>query len=679
MSHMEFAILGPTAPSRADQTVMIGRDQLLAELTEAVATNRLVTLVGPAGVGKTTLATALATAGGVRVELAAGDVRLELAPGDVRLVELAAVVPGADLAAVVIDALGLRSESLVHALAGRELLLVLDGCEHLADAVGRLAGELLDGCPRLRILTTSREALGVPGETVFAVPGLAQEDAVRLFVERAHVADPAVQLDVPAIERICALVDGLPLAIELMAARVDSVALADMPLVSLRWVIAWSWGLLPPVERVIATRLTIFTGGATAESVAAVLDLPQPVTARLLATLTQRSLLTLTNGRYRMPETIRAYAAEQLTPAETDDLHARQAAYLLRLVHQADPHLRGPEQLHWATLLHQESNNLRAAINWTTKHDHRLALELIAGLSTYWWMHGLQREAARAATALLAVLGEMVPDGLAEEYLLAVLHAASSGRVDGIEQARTIVEELDEPFSHPITVLVWSLVLGPFEPPEYVSEVLARNELSTDPWTLAALQLCAGYPGLTGAAASEQTALTQFQLIGDRWGSSLALNALAERAAWSDQLDLSAELIGQALSIADDLGSHEEAALLLCRRGDLHLRLGKLHAASDDYGQALVLAERIGLPDSSAAARIGLARTARYDGNLPKAEELALQAVADSTTGWVGADLAATEALSELAAIEAAARPRGLPQSKGSTPSPGPEWAQQTQ
>ncbi|NEA35496.1 hypothetical protein [Streptomyces sp. SID13031] len=428
----------------------------------------------------------------------------------------------------------------------------------------------------------------------------------------------------------------------------------------LRKVIAWSWNQLPPVERVIAARLAGFSGGATAESVAAVLDLPRPIAARLLDALTERSLLTLSSGRYRMPETIRAYAGEQLTSAEADDLRARHAAYLLKLVQQADQHLRGPDQLHWATLLRRESDNLHAAISWATDHDQRLALNLVAGLSTYWWMHGLRGEAASAARGLLAVLGPVVPDGLAEEYLLAVLHTASSGRAEGIAEARVIVEELDETFRHPVTVLLWSVVLGPFVPPELVSEVLDRNELSTDPWTLAALQLCATYPGLTeaqaaGSDANLQSALAQFQLVGDRWGSSLALNALAEAAASSGRLERSAELIGQALSIADELGSDEEAALLLCRRGDLRLRLRKVHPASEDYRQALVRAKRAGVPYASAAARIGLAKSARYGGDLAKAQELALLALAHCPEDWDEAELAMTEALAELAAIAAAA------------------------
>jgi tetratricopeptide (TPR) repeat protein len=199
-------------------------------------------------------------------------------------------------------------------------------------------------------------------------------------------------------------------------------------------------------------------------------------------------------------------------------------------------------------------------------------------------------------------------------------------------------------------------VLGPYVPSGLVTEVLARNELTNDPWTLAALQICAGYPGLSGvdavdSAAIIQNALARFQMLGDRWGASLALSALAELAAWSDRLELSSELLGQALSIAAELDSDEEAALLLCRRADLQLHLGNLGAASDDYGQALLLAERAGLPDSAAAARIGLARSARYDGNFDTARKLAQAALSGCPAGWVGADLARTEILSELAAI----------------------------
>ncbi|WBQ05000.1 hypothetical protein [Kribbella sp. CA-293567] len=339
---------------------------------------------------------------------------------------------------------------------------------------------------------------------------------------------------------------------------------------------------------------------------------------------------------------------------------AQRATDLLALVEQADRQLRGPEQLHWATVLRRETDSLRAAVDWATRHDQPLALNLVAGLSTYWCMHGLRDEAAQAAGQLLGVLGAEVPDGLGEEYLLAVLHAAGSARADQVERAQLVVKETGEPFRRPVTTLLWSSVLGPFTSPELVADVLARNELSTDPWTLATLQLCTAYPGLTGAPptgseTSLQAALARFERLGDRWGSSLALNALADAAAWSGQYERSVELATRALPLADELGWDEEAAALLIRRADLRVRLRDLSAASDDYRHALVRANRAGLSDMSAAARLGLARSARYSGDLAKAQELALVALSRCPEGWDDSDLAMTEALGELASIAAAA------------------------
>ncbi|MFI5710766.1 hypothetical protein [Kribbella sp. NPDC051620] len=400
---------------------------------------------------------------------------------------------------------------------------------------------------------------------------------------------------------------------------------------------------MPPVERVVAARLGVFSGGLTAASVAAVLELPLQTTSCLLDALTERSLLRVSDGRYEVLDSIHAYAEGRVSSTEADDLRARHAAYLLDLVRRADAQLRGPDQLRWATSIRQESDNLHRAIEWATKHDQRLALELIAALSTYWSMQGLRDEAGQAAHGLLGVLGPVVPDGLAEEYLLAVLHATGSGVPDGVDQARVIVEDLVEPFRYPVTVLLWSTVLGPFAPPEMVVEVLARQELSTDPWTLAAVRLCG-----TGAEA----ALVQFQVVGDRWGSLLALDELA---ASTTDFKRVVELTSQALLLADELGVDEQAASLLCRRGDLRLRMRELHAAADDYRRTLVRAKRAGRPDLSAAARIGLAKAARYAGDLAKAQELALVALSRCPDDWDEADLAMTEALAELAAIAAAA------------------------
>jgi len=340
-----------------------------------------------------------------------------------------------------------------------------------------------------------------------------------------------------------------------------------------------------------------------------------------------------------------------------EDLRARRAMHLLELVGRADPHLRGPDQLRWATLLRAEAGTVGPAIAWSAEHDPAVGLRLVAGLSTYWWMHGHRYDAARAARELLTAAGPQVPEGLSEEYLLAVLLAAGCvgdfELAEHLEQAELVVDGLDGLFRHPVTVLLWAVVLGPFLPPGRVADVLARNSSSEDPWTLAAVQLCTGSSRLTGvdpqrAEKAVQAALAQFRLLGDRWGVSLALSALAELAAWSGQLGLCMELTGQALAFTEELGADEDSALLLCRRAELHLRHGDLRAARPDYQCALQLA---GTPDTAAAARLGLARAARYAGDLPAAREFALAALEGCTAGG---ELAREEALAELTAIATA-------------------------
>lgn len=334
-----------------------------------------------------------------------------------------------------------------------------------------------------------------------------------------------------------------------------------------------------------------------------------------------------------------------------EDLRARRAVHLLELVRRADPYLRGPDQLRWATVLRAEAGTFGPALSWSAEHDPAVGLRLVAGLSTYWWMHGLRVDAARYAGDLLAAIGPQVPEGLSEEYLVAVLLAG--GEAEHLQQAELVVEGLGGVFQHPMTVLLWAVVFGPYQPPGRVAEVLAANAAGGDPWTLAAVQLCTGSPRLTAAEPEHaekavEAALTEFRLLGDRWGVSMALTALAELVAWSGQLGLCMELTGQALKATEELGADEDSALLLCRRADLSLRHGDLRSARPDYQYALQLA---GTPDTAVAARLGLAKAARYAGDLPAAREFALAALA----GTCETDqLAREEILAELDAIAVA-------------------------
>ncbi|WP_460664741.1 hypothetical protein [Kribbella swartbergensis] len=287
-----------------------------------------------------------------------------------------------------------------------------------------------------------------------------------------------------------------------------------------------------------------------------------------------------------------------------------------------------------------------SAIERACEKDPRTALRLVAKYSTYWWSHGLQDEAAAAAERVLSMVGRSVPVGLDEEYLLAVLHSASSAEQEQLELAQQIVLATTGPFRYSVTVLLWSLVFGPFESPSVVEDVLTRNETG-DAWARAAVELCRGYPGLTNlppgeAAQALRTALGRFRMLDDAWGMFLALTALQQTV--DDPLDLTTE----ALALAERLGLEEETGLLLCQRGDLHRALGKVEDAREDYARALEVGEQADLPETAAAARIGLARTARLCGNLPAA-----RAHLSAVLAFPELEDAHVEAMHELAVLNA--------------------------
>ncbi|ADB29561.1 hypothetical protein Kfla_0438 [Kribbella flavida DSM 17836] len=335
-------------------------------------------------------------------------------------------------------------------------------------------------------------------------------------------------------------------------------------------------------------------------------------------------------------------------------------SYLIHLVD--DPELRGADPLRLAPSADQgpggasgtrsaaEGDQVVAAIERACESDPRMALRLVAGLSSYWWSRGLQDEASAAAERVLAMLGRTVPPGLEEEYLLAVLHGASSAEQEQLELAQQVVLSAVGPFKHPVTVLLWALVFGPFESSATVSTVLARHERDGDAWTRAAVELCKGYPGLIDIAPGDaeqslRIALARFRMLEDRWAMFLALTAL--RQITSDLMPV----LDEAVELADELGLEEEAGLLLCQRADLRLREGELDAARRDYGQALDVGERSDLLETVAAARIGLARVARHAGDLACAREH-LSAVLTGCPEEL--DDAREEALHELGVLRAA-------------------------
>ncbi|MGH2892633.1 MAG: BTAD domain-containing putative transcriptional regulator, partial [Solirubrobacteraceae bacterium] len=424
---------GTTAHLSARLTSFVGREHELERIAELLSAHRLVTLVGAGGAGKTRLAAELA------------DRWLGQGRGGVWVTALAPVADAAGIGPALQQTIGLRDPQLltrgttiasndavthvVEVLADRPALLVLDNCEHLIGPVAELAERLLGGCPRLRILTTSREPLAITGEMIAPVAPLAlpqgdvsaqealEVPAVRLFADRAAAASPGFAVDehtVADVVEICRRVDGLPLAIELAAARLRSMTLQQLAARlddrfrlltggsrtamarqrTLRAVVDWSWDLLADPERRMLGRLAVFPGGANLESAETVCA-GGPVDGAdvfdLLCALVDKSLLQIDDAagggaRYRMLETIREYGLERAEEAgELGAIREAHARHFLALALQADPHLRGPDQVAWQQRLETEHANLLAALRHLGESgDTRAACGMVVALLWFW-------------------------------------------------------------------------------------------------------------------------------------------------------------------------------------------------------------------------------------------------------------------------------------------------------
>jgi len=450
----------------AQASSFIGRDAQLAEVHRLLEASRLVTLTGPGGAGKTRLG----------LQAAAG---LADGSGDgVWFVDLAPLRDGDLAAAATASVLGIRedpgrpiTETLVDAVGDRSLLVLLDNCEHLIDACAKLADALLRGCPNIVLLTTSREPLGIDGEQVYRVPSMVtpaegdgvdvirSAEAVRLFADRARQQGARLSWDPEAAEvagRICRRLDGIPLAIELAAARLRVMPVAELDArldqrfsiltggsraalprqQTLLAMVDWSWELLTPPERHVLAGLSVFAGGfdlAAAEAVAGGETVPPAEVLGYLAALVDKSLVHYDTGvrdddtgvrdddtgigggtgdgpvRYRLLETMRQYAMRRLQgrdPAAADEVAAAHRDHYLALARAAAPRLVARDQPEWLDRLDLELDNLRAAIACSLRRaDAAAGIGLAASLRIFWKARGHASEGAEALRALLDLPG----------------------------------------------------------------------------------------------------------------------------------------------------------------------------------------------------------------------------------------------------------------------------------
>lgn len=647
----------PSAPPRAAGnlrarlTSFVGRDDDLGAVRDALAGARLVTLLGPGGAGKT------------RLSLEAGDSLNGTLPDGVWLAELAPVeapADPADVAQAVLTAVGARETvlrgagaeemravterpddpvtRLVEHCARRRMLLLLDNCEHVVDAAARLVEELLARCPGLGVLATSREPLGVPGELLTPVGPLTEPHALRLLADRGAAVRPGFDAadDPEAAAEICRRLDGLPLAIELAAARLRLLTprqIADrlddrfrlltsgsrtvLPRQqTLRAVVDWSWGLLDDTERGVLQRLSVFTGDCDLDAAEAVCGPAAPDVLGTLGSLVDKSLVVAAPAggdgmRYRLLETVAEYARERLD--ESGDRAAAERAHLVHyreLARTTEPLLRGPGQRTAVARLEGEYENIRTALRHAVAaRDEQEALCLVLSLHWYWQMRDLRSE-ARTWSAEVMALGPdpfAEPGGPVPDLLERCTDRPPPLTGALLDEARRGV--------HLVHFACMDLDMAAWDNPE------ARRRLRVigAAYRPGQPQICRS-PGmvcfyallLSGDMENVREALGEAvrtcRTLGYEWELAQALqlraNILANRGEWAEEAARDAQ---ESLDIFVRLDDAWGAAEALSARGEAKERGGDYRGAAEDFERAMSYAEHLGARTQGGvlAARLG--------------------------------------------------------------------------
>ncbi|TDC15108.1 BTAD domain-containing putative transcriptional regulator [Kribbella albertanoniae] len=642
---------------RAELTSYIGKAADVAEVRELVATHRLTTLIGPGGAGKTRLSTE------------AGRTLTDVLPDGVWFVELAPIGTEADVAQTAIATLGLRdgllgdaqevdpTERVIAAFRDREALLILDNCEHVIDSAARFAERVLGQCPKLRILATSREPLGITGEALWRVVPLAlptadadaeSSPAVQLLRDRASaVRDLGTDAHTLAtMARVCRALDGMPLAIELAAARLRTMSLDQLAdrlddvfrlltggsrtalprQRTLRAVIDWSWQLLSDDERMVLRRLSVFAGGASlaaAEQVCGTAD-----ALELLTALTEKSLVVADSNktpRYRMLGMIKEYAAQRLADADEVELtrHAH-LTYFTELAATADPHLRRAEQLEWLAVLDADHDNISAAMRGAiAAGEAAAAMRLASVAGWYWWLSGHKAEGNDLIKAAIDTPGEVPDETRAMVYSLFILFLNSGPGDEHL--AREWIHEIHRisqrtQLVNPVLQLVEPLERMLQSPGDFLPAWEPLLD-SVDPWVRALGQLQLGKMrvilGHGGYEADNylKAALADFEVIGERFGITFALSELADRIATRGEFAAACAHYDHAIEIIAEISGTDDVVRMRSRQAELYWLLDDPERSAAALAEAQRLAEQVNWPGSLANLALSKATLARWRGD----------------------------------------------------------------
>jgi predicted ATPase/DNA-binding SARP family transcriptional activator len=637
----------------------VGRVEEIDTVVDLLRGRRLVTLVGPGGVGKTRLALEVAAALG------------EEHRGGVWLIELASLRDPRDVGAAVATVLGLDDATRLEPfVADKDALLVVDNCEHVIDEAASVIERLLRSGAGVRVLATSREGLGVGGEIRWMVPPLGLEESSALFRERAEAGGPDVADDAALIERICDRLDGLPLAVELAAARTRSLSLGDIAArlddrfsllttggrtvelrqQTLRRVVDWSYDLLFAAEQRVFRRLSVFAGGfdlAAAEAVCAGHDVAVGDIVDILGHLVDKSLVSVIDRddatRYRLLQTMVDYGHERLGEAdEADATRDRHLRWMVEFAATAEPGLRGRDQPRWIRRLDYELDNARVAMDWAEQQGRADdAVAIAAGLAYGWYITGAvadgraligralaiegessaeQRAVAGAWGAWLTQIGSGAATSDAGERAEQALAAGRGSSVRGFATAAVVASLLRAYRGHTV------------EANELIEE--AADQLGDDPdrwlqafvdWVRSGLALKVGDAGR--AEELLRGSVAWFAAEGDRYGQAIASIRLGELAELRGEYDEAVALTTFAYEGTMSTGPGANASILATRLGNLAANRGDFDDAAKWHTTALSRARELGFPGPAAQALSGMAVAGGMRGRLDDAERLHREAL----------------------------------------------------